>query len=251
MQQKDIIKLSVVIPAYNGEEDLRKGVLEEIDRYLEKQDYGYEVVIVDDGSTDNTAVIVEGLAKNKKNFRLIKNPHKGKAVTVMTGLIESRGEVVVFTDIDQSTPLLEIEKFFPKFEQGFNIVIGSRSGRSGSPLIRKLASVVFSILRRIILGLPLVDTQCGFKAFDRKSIEMIFPKLLERYRNINTSGRALNADFDVEMLFLAKKKNLQIAEVKVDWHDENPQNAHLIANSLDALKGMFRVRLNDLRGKYV
>jgi dolichyl-phosphate beta-glucosyltransferase len=244
------VKLSVIIPAYNGEEDLKRGILDEVEKYLQKQTYLYEVIIVDDGSADHTVEVAQNAIKGKKGFRLIKNPHKGKAVTVMTGLVESRGEIAVFTDIDQSTPLSEIEKFFPKFEKGFDIVIGSRSGRSGSPVLRKIASVGFSVLRTLILGLPLSDTQCGFKAFNRRSIELIFPKLLKRYGEQSVSGRALNADFDVEMLFLAKKRNLKIAEVKVYWHDKNPENAHLIKNAVDAFKGMLRIRMLDLSGRY-
>ncbi len=244
------IKLSVVIPIYNGAEDLRKKVLDEIENYLAKQDYKYEVLIVDDGSTDDTTKIVEAEIKDKNNFRLIKNSHKGKAVTVMTGLTESKGEITVFTDVDQSTPLSEIEKFFPKFDRGYDLVIGSRNGRAGAPLMRKLAALIFSILRTIILGLPLSDTQCGFKAFNRKSIDAIFPGMLKRYSQVKVSGRALNADFDVEFLFIAKKRNLKVAEVKVDWHDRNPENAHLIKNAIDALSGMIRIRINSLNGTY-
>lgn len=244
------LKLSVVIPVYNGEADLQRKVLDEVATYLEKQDYKYEVLVIDDGSTDKTIEVIEREIKGKTGFRLIKNPHKGKAVTVMTGLVESRGEIIVFTDIDQSTPLSEVEKFFPKFEEGFDIVIGSRSGRAGSPLMRKLASLVFSILRTIILGLPLTDTQCGFKAFTHKTIEVIFPGMLKRYKEVTVSGRALNADFDVEFLFIAKKKNLKIAETKVNWHDRNPENTHLIKNAIDALKGMIRIRINSLNGTY-
>lgn len=243
-------KLSVIIPAYNGEGDLERGVLDKVAGYLEKQDYRAEVLIVNDGSSDKTAELIKEQIRNKNNFQLVNNPHRGKAVTVMTGLLQSTGELAVFTDIDQSTPLSEIENFFPKFNQGFDVVIGSRNGRAGAPIIRKIVALGFSVLRTIILGLPLADTQCGFKAFSRKSIEQIFPRMLERYQNTNVSGRALNADFDVEFLYLARKKNLKIAEVKVDWHDRNPENAHLIKNALDAFFGMLRIRVGDLRGRY-
>lgn len=244
------IKLSVVIPAYNGEEDLKKGILDEVANYLKNQDYHYEVLVVDDGSADNTAQVAAEQIKNKKNFQLIKNPHKGKAVTVMTGLLQSKGEVAAFTDIDQSTPLAEIEKFLPKFEQGYDIVIGSRQGRSGSPVVRKIVSMGFSVLRTVILGLPLSDTQCGFKAFNQKSIGLIFPQLLKRYQEVSTSGRALNADFDVEFLYLARKKNLKIAEIKVNWHNRNPEQANLMKNAIDTLHGMLRIRIRDFTGGY-
>lgn len=244
-------KLSVIIPAYNGEEDLKRGVLDEVADYLKRQNYNYEVVIVNDGSSDQTAEVVARETKNKPEFKLINNPHKGKAVTVMTGLLESTGEIAVFTDIDQSTPLSEIEKFFPKFNERFDIVIGSRSGRAGAPIVRKIVAFGFSVLRTIILGLPIADTQCGFKAFDRKSIDLIFPKMLERYQNTKVAGRALNADFDVEFLYLARKRGLKIAEVKVAWHDRNPENAHLVKNAVDAFKGMIRIRIKDFGRQYV
>lgn len=243
------IKLSVIIPIYNGEKDLERGVLDEVDKYLKEQDYDYEVLIVDDGSTDCTVDVVLKQINNKTGFKLIKNPHKGKAVTVMTGLLESKGEIAVFTDIDQSTPLKEIEKFIPKFKNGFDIVIGSRSGRAGAPIVRKIIALGFAILRTLILGLTISDTQCGFKVFNRKSIEQIFTSMIKRYQNVTVSGRALNANFDVEFLYLARKKHLKIAEVKINWHDENPQNAHLIKNAIDALKGMIQVRIQDLNGQ--
>lgn len=244
------IKLSVIIPIYNGEKDLERGVLDEVDKYLKEQDYNYEVLIVDDGSADHTVDVVSEQIRGKTGFRLIKNPHKGKAVTVMTGFLASHGEIAVFTDIDQSTPLKEIEKFFPKFEKGFDIVIGSRLGRAGAPIVRKIVALGFAVLRTLILGLTISDTQCGFKAFNRQSIELIFTNMIKRYQNVTVSGRALNANFDVEFLYLAGKKHLKIAEVKVYWHDENPQNAHLVKNAIDALKGMIQVKLQDLKGKY-
>ncbi len=243
-------RLSVIIPAYNGEKNLQAGVLEEVASYLEAQNYSYEVLIVDDGSTDGTASVIEQQIKNKKNFQLIRNPHKGKAVAVMTGLLKSKGEIAVFTDLDQSTPPLEIEKFFPKFDQGYDIVVGSRQGRAGSPVIRKLASWTFSFLRNVILGLPLSDTQCGFKAFNRKSIDLIFPKLLEKWQDTQVKGRAVNAGFDIETLFTAKKKKLKISEVKVRWQHVGTEKEHLLKDAVEALQVMLQIKLGELSGKY-
>src|SRR3989344_1815603 len=115
----DKIKLSVIIPAFNEENNIKNGVLNSVEEYLKSQNYNYEVIIVDDGSKDNTTSQVEEFIKNKKNFSLIKNPHSGKAVTVMTGLLKAQGEIALFTDMDQATPISEVEKFFSKFESGF------------------------------------------------------------------------------------------------------------------------------------
>ena len=123
------IYLSVIIPAYNETANLKKGVLDQVENYLKSANFSYEVLIIDDGSSDKTAEIIEKVIKNKKNFNLIKNSHQGKAATVMTGLLKSKGEIAVFTDMDQATPISEIEKFLPKFKQGYDIVIGSRRTR--------------------------------------------------------------------------------------------------------------------------
>ncbi len=244
-------KLSVVIPAYNETNNLKFGVLDEVYNYLKGQGYTYEVLIVDDGSTDQTPGIVKELIKNKSGFKSIENQHGGKAITVMSGMLEASGEIAVFTDMDQATPLKEIEKFFPKFEEGYDIVIGSRAGRKGAPLVRKLLAWGFATLRNLILNLPFSDTQCGFKAFKKDAIQKVLPELLEQWRNMSSSGAAVNAGFDVETLYLAKKKGLKIAEVSVDWHHVGSERVQAIKDSVDAIKDMLRIRINDLQGKYV
>ncbi|MDO8637956.1 MAG: glycosyltransferase [Candidatus Daviesbacteria bacterium] len=244
------IKLSVVIPAYNEAKNLDKGALKEVDDYLKKQDYLYEVLIIDDGSTDETVKLVEEQIKNKKNFRLIKNPHGGKALTVISGMLKASGEIALFTDMDQATPIDQIEKFFPKFEEGFDVVIGSRQGRKGAPLLRKFMGLGFSIIRFIILGLPFADTQCGFKAFNQPSIKAIFPQVQKIWEENKVKGAAVNAGFDVETLFLTRKKEFKIAEVIVDWRHVGTERVQAINDSLEALRDVIRIRLNDLQKKY-
>lgn len=244
------LKLSVVIPAYNEIRNLRNGALAEVDGYLNSQPYSWEVLVVDDGSTDNTVAFVKDWIKNKPNFRLLENPHSGKAVSVMSGMLEASGEVTVFTDMDQATPIEEIAKFFPKFEEGYDIVIGSRHGRKGAPLIRKLMGWGFSLLRGFILGLPFADTQCGFKAFNRRAKEGIFPDLLKEWEKMKAAGAAVNAGFDVETLFLARKKGFKIAEVFVNWRHVGTERVQAINDSLEALKDIARIKVNDLNGRY-
>src|SRR3989337_2810525 len=118
--------LSVVIPAYNEEYNLRTGVLDSVYDYLSDQPYSWEIVFVNDGSSDKTSEIAQGFAKKHQNFRVLNEPHRGKAATVIAGILAAKGEIILFTDTDQATPIDQIEKFFPKFKEGNDIVIGSR-----------------------------------------------------------------------------------------------------------------------------
>lgn len=245
------MKISIIIPAYNEIANLKKGVLDEVENYLTKEKFDHEVLIVDDGSSDGTTEYIEKYIKDSKNFKLIKNNHGGKAIAVMTGLLESKGEVALFTDMDQATPITELNKLLPYFKEDFDIVIGSRSGRKGAPLIRKLMAFGFSVIRTIFLGLPFKDTQCGFKAFNRKSINKVFPVLKERWhKHLEKKGAAVNAAFDVETLFIAKKIGLKIKEVPVTWHHVGTERVQVVKDSLDAVIDIVKIRVNDLSGRY-
>lgn len=245
-----MVKLSVIIPAYNESKNLKSGALKEVSSYLRQQKYSYEVLIVDDGSTDNTRELVKKEIENYPHFKLIENPHGGKAVTVMSGLLKSTGEIGLFTDMDQATPISEVEKFFPKFESGSDIVIGSRRARTGAPVIRKITAWGFAVLRNVILGLPFKDTQCGFKAFNRSAIEAIFPMMIDNWQNMKAHSAAVNAGFDVETLFIAKKKNFKISEVSVDWHHVGSERVQIVKDAIEAVKDLLRIRLNAIRGLY-
>lgn len=244
------MKLSVIIPAYNEEENLKRGVLDEVESYLVNLKAPFEVIIVDDGSTDKSVDLITNFLTQKQNFSLIQNSHGGKADAVMTGMLAAKGDTVLFTDMDQATPINQIEKFIPKFESGYDIIIGSRSGRKGAPLLRKVAAWGFSVLRRIILGLPFKDTQCGFKAFSKRSVEAIIPKIKNEWGVVHFSGGAVNAGFDVEILYLAKKYGFKTAEVPVDWKYVDTERVQMGKDALAAIYDMFRIRWNDLIGKY-
>lgn len=243
-------KLSVVIPAYNEERNLKKGVLNEVKDFLEKSKLEYEVIVVDDGSSDETKEIIKKYIKLSKKFSLIENSHGGKAMAVITGMTKSKGEIVLFTDMDQATPINQLNKFIPKFEEGFDIVIGSRSGRKGAPFIRKLAASTFSVLRGLILGLSFKDTQCGFKAFSKASIDKILPKIKSEWGVLHFKGGAVNAGFDVELLYLAKKYGFRIAEVSVEWNYVDTERVQVIKDALAAIYDMVRIRVNAFKGKY-
>ena len=244
------IKLSVIIPSYNEEANLKKGVLPEVGDYLNKQRIKYEVLVVDDGSSDNSVDSIKKYISTNSNFKLIQNKHGGKAIAVLTGMEKAVGQIVLFTDMDQATPINQLEKFMPQFEKGYDLVIGSRSGRKGAPFIRKLAAWVFSRLSGIILGLPFKDTQCGFKAFSKSSINKILPEIKSEWGVIHFKGGAVNAGFDVELLYLAKKYGFKIAEVPVEWNYVDTERVQVIKDALAAIYDMLRIRINDLKGKY-
>lgn len=249
-------KLSVVIPAYNESINLKMGVLDRVGNYLENLKISYEVLVVDDGSEDQTKEIIKKFISKNQNFKLIESQHRGKAMAVITGMEKSAGEIVLFTDMDQATPINQIEKFMPKFSakdgpaSGWDIVIGSRHGRHGAPLIRKLSAWGFSVLRRLILGLPFSDTQCGFKAFSKSSINKILPKIKNEWGTIHFKGGAVNAGFDVELLYLANKYGFKIAEIEVEWNYVDTERVQIIKDALAAIYDMLRIRWNELIGKY-
>jgi dolichyl-phosphate beta-glucosyltransferase len=245
------IDVSIVVPSYNESLDLKLSSIRAIDEYMKKQKFSYEVIIVDDASTNGTLEGVKELVKSLKHFRVMENEHGGKAITVMTGMIASHGAVAVFTDMDQATPINQLEKLLPKFKEGNDIVIGTRQSREGAPLERKIMSWGFATLRNIILGLPFSDTQCGFKGFNRQSIEEVFSQLLKKWQKMKKSGAAVNAGFDIETLFLAKKKGFIIAEVPVLWHHvQNERQVQVVQDSLEAIRDMFRIRFSNMSGKY-
>lgn len=242
--------LSVVIPAYNEEENLKGGVLDQVNEYLKEQQYEWEVLIVDDGSKDKTPELAQKYVKAHKGFKFFEEPHRGKAGTVIAGMLHAEGEIVLFTDMDQATPIKEVEKILPKFNEGYSGVIGSRSGREGAPLVRKLMATGFAILRTIILRLPYKDTQCGFKAFTNAAADQIFGRMKIFSDKQRAEGAAVNAGFDLELLYIARKLGLKVAEVPVEWHHKGTVRVNPIKDSIAGLRDMLRVRMNALQGKY-
>jgi glycosyltransferase involved in cell wall biosynthesis len=242
--------LSVVIPAFNEEYNLRTGVLDSVYDYLKEQKYSWEILFVDDGSTDSTLKIAEDFAKKHNNFSVLTEPHRGKGGTVIAGMLKARGDIILFTDADQATPIDQLEKVLPKFKEGYDVVIGSRHGREGAPLIRKIMASGFSLLRLLILRLPFKDTQCGFKAFTNSSAEGIFKRLEIFNATSENTGASVTAGFDLEIPYVARKLGYRIAEVPVDWHHKEGTKVDPIKDSIEGLRGLILVRLNALQGKY-
>lgn len=245
--------LSVVVPAYNEEKNLKKGVLDTVYNYLSKQNYSWEVLVIDDGSKDGTAQIINKFIKKNKGFKLFTEPHRGKGGTVIAGMLKANGRIVVFDDIDQATPINQLEKILPKFEQGYDMAIGSRSGRKGANIIRKIMALGFMILRTLILRLPFKDTQCGFKGFKKETVKPIFEKMKIFSEKQVASGSAVTAGFDLELLYIARKLSFKIAEVPVEWEevgDRGTSGVNPIKDSWDGFRDLMKVRINALQGKY-
>lgn len=243
----------MIIPCYNEEKNLRRGVLRQVEKYLKRQDYPSEVIVADDGSTDESVKLLEKFAQNHSRFRLLKNEHAGKPFAIKAGVKKARGEIILFADMDQSTPMEEIEKLLPFFDQDIEVVIGSRGKRrEGFSLFRQVASGIFRLIRRILLLREIVDTQCGFKAFKREAIKKIFSKLAIFRKGRETKGWRVSA-YDVEVLFVAKKLGFRIKEVAVNWQDRDvsaSKKRNFIKESKEMFKEVLRVRVNDFLGRY-
>ena len=247
---KENIYLSIVIPSYNEENNIRTGSLSGMVDYLKEQDYLWEILVVDDGSTDKTAELALKFAKTHKNIRVLKEPHRGKGGSVIAGMLKANGDIVVFDDMDQATPIDQLEKILPKFQDSYDVVIGSRAGREGAPLIRKMMAYGFAILRNLILQLPFKDTQCGFKAFNRVASQKIFKKLQIFNEKQETRGASVSAGFDLEVLYIAKKLGLKIAEVPVVWHHKEGTKVNPIKDSWEGLRDLLKIRINAIKGIY-
>lgn len=247
------VYLSVVIPSYNEMGNLRKGILSKVQKYLDKQPFAYEVIIVDDGSNDGGLEFVKKFASEEAEFRVIQNSHSGKAGAVTTGMLQAKGDYVLFTDMDQATPIEELEKLLPFTKKGFDVVIGSRSSRrKGAPLTRKIMAKGMMILRSTIVGLgEIKDTQCGFKLFSRPAAQSIFQKVYESHHGFKTiHGSSVTAGFDIELLFIAKSMGYKIKEVPVDWLYVETRRVSPIKDSIEGFIELFKIRSNITSGKY-
>jgi len=204
-----------------------------------------EVLVVDDGSSDNTPDIVHRWMNNHPNLQLIHNDgNRGKGYSVRNGLLQATGHVVMFTDADLSSPIEEAERLFEALDAGADVAIGSRwldkqRQTIHQPLYRRFFGRCFNWVTRKFIGLPFKDTQCGFKAFKRDAAQVIF-----RLQTIERWG------FDPEILFIARKLKYKIVEVPVTWgHDERSRISYL-KDGMKMLEEMYQIRKNSLRGRY-
>lgn len=244
--------LTVVIPCYNEERNIRLGALESVAHYLEKKSFDYEVLVVDDGSKDESRKLVREFIHDHPKFILVANQHMGKGASVITGMQRATGRYILFTDMDQATPINQFDKLMPFFTKGFSVVIGSRrNSRKGAPLLRRAMAKGFIALRNLILNLHIDDTQCGFKAFTSDSAKKIFENLrVYKLSRNNVSGSTVTAGFDVEVLYVAKKIGYKIAEVSVDWHYQETRRVNPIKDSWEGLIDLLKIRINSMSDGY-
>lgn len=220
---KNLIFLSVIIPAYN-EEAVILDTIKSVDSFLTTQGYPFEIIVSNNASTDNTLSLVQNYQKTNKNVVVVDLDKKGKALAVIEGMQKAVGKYVLFTDADNATPIQEVKKLLHYIEdENFDIAIGSREGtgavRHNEPLIRHLMGRVYTMIVKTLLFTGIEDTQCGFKLFTQDSIHKILPKLniFSPKKLEQTEIPGVNANFDVELLFIAKKLGLKIKSVPVEW----------------------------------
>lgn len=236
--------ISIVIPSYNEENRILSS-LNNIQRYMDKHFPDYEIIVVDDGSTDNTiGVVTESMKKNPK-LRLIRNKvNKGKGYSVKNGFLNSKGHYLLFSDADLSTPIGEIEKLMDFIDNHYDVAIGSRGLKESDikihqPIHRETMGKIFNLFVRALTIKEFKDTQCGFKLFKRKAALAICKRQqIERF------------SFDVEMLYIAKKLGYKIKEVPIQWFNSPNSRVNPIKDSMKMFIDLLKIRFNDLIGKY-
>lgn len=238
------IKLSVVVPCYNEQKRFSDG-FDHYFSYLKKQKYHWELIFVNDGSTDTTLDLIKQSAKKDKAVKIItyKENH-GKGYAIIEGIKSAKGEYILFTDLDHSVPIATVNSFFPYFEKGYQVVIGSRRVDGANIVVhqkpvRELLGRGFTFLVNIMAVWGVKDATCGFKAFDNKTAQKIF-SLVKLY----------DWAFDAEMLFICRKLGISFAQAPVNWSDVKGSRVKLKRDIFNSLLGLVKIRLNDLSGKY-
>lgn len=234
--------LSVIIPAYNEAKRLPLTLID-IDRHLRGVKYSYEIIVVNNNSTDATAEVVERFSHIIKNLKLLNCKALGKGATVKRGLLEAKGEIRLFTDADNSTSIDQFNKMIPYFKEGYDVVFGSRDIKGAKmvppqPWYKRFAGNVGNLIIQILLLPGIWDTQCGFKAFTEESAKKIFPLIkIERW------------GFDVEILTLAKLLGYKIKEIPVVWVND-PFSRVKLSSYFQVLLEVFKIKWWTITNKY-
>ena len=236
--------MSIIIPAYNEEKRLPI-YLTRVLEYLKFQDFSAEVLVVDDGSTDSTAEVVERISGVNNLIKLIRLPeNRGKGYAVKAGMLAASGKLRLFADADGATPITELAHLQKAVDSGADVAIASRAMKDDSCTIsahlhRKVIGRVFHFIVSTFAVKGLRDTQCGFKLFTAKAAQVAFQN-----QRINDFG------FDVEILFLCQQNGYRIAEVPVNWTDIEGSKVNLIRDSMRMFLDIFKIRFNELAGVY-
>jgi glycosyltransferase involved in cell wall biosynthesis len=238
-------RISVVIPAYNEAKRIPQ-TLRTIRERLESNGCNAEVIVVNDGSSDQTASAVEGFLSSWSCLRLVQNPgNQGKGYSVRSGFLQASGDVILFTDADLSAPIDEMSKLIEPIAKGeYDVTFGSRGvDRSligvHQSLFRETSGRIFNLLVQMLIGLPFKDTQCGFKAFRRDAAVPVFQR-----------QTIMGFGFDPEILYIARKRGLRLLEVPVRWDHVEGTTVRFLGDSCKMFLDLLRIRWNDLTGKY-
>ncbi|HUR33362.1 MAG TPA: dolichyl-phosphate beta-glucosyltransferase [Vicinamibacterales bacterium] len=236
------LSVSIVIPAFNEERRLG-ATLAEVSAYLRAQPWDWEVRVVDDGSGDGTAVVAEQFAATEPRVIVQREPHRGKGGAVKAGLLAARGSFRFICDADLSMPIQEVVRFLPPQAGAFDVAIGSREGmrarRVGEPLYRHVMGRLFNLGVQWLVLPGIEDSQCGFKMFTADAARSIFPR-------VTVDGWA----FDVEVLAVARARNLRVIEVPIEWHYRAESRLSMLRDGWEMLKELLRIRLRAARGAY-
>jgi dolichyl-phosphate beta-glucosyltransferase len=225
--------LSIIIPAYNEETRIFRSLSKAIE-YLDEHNYNYEIIVVDDGSTDRTVEILKNIDKNVITISLGNNLGKGAAVRL--GMLQATGKVRLFSDADFSTPIYEIEKLIDKINDGADICIGSRAldrsmVKEHQPFYREFMGKTYNKFVQMLVFKGITDTQCGFKAFTAQAAQTIF-----KLSKIN------GFSFDVEILYLARKFGMKVEQVAVEWYNDERSTVNPVTDAFMMFVELFRIR---------
>jgi glycosyltransferase involved in cell wall biosynthesis len=234
--------LSIVIPAHNEESRLPR-TLGQIFSFLENQSYSCEVLIVENGSSDRTFELAREFAAHQSNLIVIHEEKRGKGNAVRRGMLESHGQYRFICDADLSMPIDEVKKFIPPELNDFDLAIGSREApgaiRFNEPPYRHLGGRAVNFLIRLLILPRLNDTQCGFKCFRADVAENLF-------RQQTLTGWS----FDIELLYLARRKGLRIKEIPIQWYFDADSKVNAVRDALRMISDIFRIHINAMRGRY-
>jgi glycosyltransferase involved in cell wall biosynthesis len=242
------LDLSVVVPAFNEAPAVRGGKLDSVREWLTGYPGRAELIVVDDGSTDGTAEVAAGTAD-----RVVQIPHAGKAAAIIAGIEAATGDIVLFTDMDQATPIRHADALLHAIQSGADVAIGSRGlARAGAPPGRMVLSLGQVALRTALLGLPWPDTQCGFKAFRRAAaLDVLDGLRVYHPRNASpVQGASVASGFDVEFLFVARRLGLRVAAVPVTWRYADTRRVRLRRDALRGTIDLLAIANARLRGAY-
>lgn len=243
------MEISVIIPAYNEEKNI-VNTLKEVVPYLSGRfKDGWEIVVVDDGSVDSTIKLIEEFVKIDplavSRVRLLKNiKNSGKGSAVRKGMLAAEGKMRLFMDADNATRISEFDKMIPILKSGGDFIIGSRWTKGAQikerqPLLRRLFGKVHHIIVGAILGIKASDYNCGFKSFSAPAAQTLFSKQ-------KIDGWV----FDAEVLFLARKNGIKIQEIPVEWEHKSTSKVKILRDTINSLKGILTIKLNDMKGLY-